>query len=144
MVKKFAIILAIVLPIFTFVIYTIFSESNDTEVKIEAYMMNSMSHEEGTYKKVNSVIEIDSKDPKNYIEVQMIEDIYDEKDQYIKTKVIQSTQKGEQEKTLNEETTLFLPDQFEFNDGHRFPIGESLTADEKAQVQELIEEEIDF
>ncbi|MBB6454949.1 hypothetical protein HNQ94_003438 [Salirhabdus euzebyi] len=110
------------------------NEEEKTE-KVEAYKAETVSHEEGDYKLVNSQISMFGTGENLKVEARLIEDFYDKEGNYIKTRLLHSTtQNGDEEVYIDEPMTIILSEQF----GENEPMANELTEQEKEDIKEHI------
>lgn len=96
----------------------------------EAYLIQAFDHEIGHYKKVNSLTLMNVKQSGIEVEAFLIEDFYDENEQYIKTKLLYSeTKKGDIEVWVEEPMTIYLEDE-----GFNMDLTKELTGNEQEQL----------
>lgn len=109
---------------------------------IEAYIASSLEHEEGAYKMVNSqtILYGSGEEIDNVrVEAKIIEDYYSKDGEYIKTKTINSTS-GEREvrQTLQEPSTIMMPNDFKLNENTVFPLSQDLDEGEREELKQHI------
>lgn len=110
-------------------------ENEEKTEKIEAYIAETVSHEEGDYKLVNSQIILSGSGENIKVEARIIEDFFNEEGDHIKTRLLHSTaQNGDEEVFIDEPMTILLKNEPPENG----VVSEELSTQEKAEIKNHI------